>query len=37
MYGYAKYAENIPVFAETITIDQLHSGNYEGKKVKIEA
>jgi len=36
MYGYAKYAENIPVFAETITIDQLHSGNYEGKKVKIE-
>jgi len=31
-----KYAENIPVFEEIITIDQLHTGNYEGKKVKIE-
>ncbi|WP_228853049.1 DUF5689 domain-containing protein [Aegicerativicinus sediminis] len=31
-----KYAENIPVFPETITIAQLHTGNYEGKKVKIE-
>ncbi len=36
LYGYVKYAENIPVYAETITIDQLHSGNYDGKRVKIE-
>jgi len=34
--GYAKYAENIPVTAETITFEQLHSGNYEGKRVRIE-
>jgi len=31
-----KYAENIPVFEEIITIAQLHTGNYEGKRVKIE-
>lgn len=34
--GYAKYSENVYVAPETITIAQLYSGNYEGKKVKIE-
>ncbi|MCF7559009.1 DUF5689 domain-containing protein [Sabulilitoribacter multivorans] len=34
--GYVKYAENIVVQPETITIPQLLSGNYEGKRVKIE-
>lgn len=34
--GYAKYAENVPVEAETITIDQLHSGDFEGKRVRID-
>ena len=34
--GYAKYSENVYVEPETITIAQLYSGNYEGKKVKIE-
>lgn len=34
--GFVKYAENITVQAETITISQLLSGNYEGKRVKVE-
>ncbi len=36
MSGYAIYPENAFVVAETITIAQLRTGNYEGKKVKIE-
>ncbi|MBP0904063.1 DUF5689 domain-containing protein [Mariniflexile gromovii] len=34
--GFAKYSENVFVEAETITMAQFRSGNYEGKKVKIE-
>jgi len=34
--GYAKYVENVYVAPETITIGQLHSGDYEGRKVKID-
>ncbi|TVZ57645.1 hypothetical protein NA63_0131 [Flavobacteriaceae bacterium MAR_2010_105] len=34
--GYAKYAENVIVQAEVITIPQLLSGDFEGKRVKIE-
>lgn len=36
LQGFAKYSENVYVAPETITIAQLHTGNYEGKKVKIE-
>ncbi|WP_308992439.1 DUF5689 domain-containing protein [Mariniflexile litorale] len=34
--GFAKYSENVFVIPEIITIAQFRSGNYEGKKVKIE-